>query len=53
MDSDKAKPSKGYDKRPLWQWIALYVVLGAVVYFLIYWFVLRGSGTTVPGLYNY
>lgn len=28
-----------YGKRPLWQWILLYVVLGAVVYGVVYYFV--------------
>ena len=30
------KPTKGYGKRPLWQWIVLYVIVAAIVYFLIY-----------------
>lgn len=29
-----------YGKRPLWQWIILYLIIGAVVYGLIYYFVL-------------
>lgn len=32
------KPSGGYGKRPLWQWIVLYVIIGAIVYGLIYYF---------------
>lgn len=31
--------SSGYGKRPLWQWILLYVVVGLLVYGLIYYFV--------------
>ena len=27
---------KGYGKRPLWQWIALYVVVGGIFYYLAY-----------------
>jgi len=37
------KPAKGYGKRPMWQWVALYVVIGVIVYGLIYYFFLRGS----------
>lgn len=40
------KPSKGYGKRPLWQWILLYVIIGGIVYFLIYLlFIHHGSST--------
>lgn len=38
----------GYGKRPLWQWIVLYVVIGGIVYGLIYYFVLAKRGG-----YNY
>lgn len=33
-----------YGKRPLWQWIALYVVIGVIVYGLVYYFVLNKKG---------
>lgn len=41
-----AEPSKKsyYGKRPLWQWILIYVVIGAIVYGLIYYFVLAKKG---------
>lgn len=29
-----------YSKRPLWQWVAIYAVVGGVIYFLIYYFLL-------------
>lgn len=35
---------KGYGKRPLWQWIALYVVIGGLVYAAIYYFYFSKSG---------
>jgi len=38
----------GYGKRPIWQWIALYVVVGVIVYGLVYYFVLAKKG----GNYN-
>ena len=40
--------SGGYGKRPLWQWIVLYVVIGAIVYALVYYFVFAKKGG-----YNY
>ncbi|HSX23604.1 MAG TPA: hypothetical protein VLE74_00690 [Candidatus Saccharimonadales bacterium] len=40
------KPTKGYGKRPMWQWILLYVIIAAVVYGLIYVLVIHKSGTT-------
>ncbi len=34
----------GYGKRPMWQWILIYAVVGGIVYFLIYYFVLAPKG---------
>lgn len=48
MDNESQKKGYGYGKRPLWQWIALYVVIGAVAYGLIYYFVLSKKGGYVP-----
>lgn len=46
----KQKPTKGYGKRPLWQWILLYVVVAIVLYGLVYLlFFHKGNG----GGYNY
>lgn len=36
----------GYGKRPLWQWILIYAVVGIVVYGLIYYFVFAKKGGT-------
>lgn len=48
----------GYGKRPLWQWIVLYLVIGGIVYAGIYYFFMSkdggynlGSGGSTP--YNY
>lgn len=43
----------GYgSKRPLWQWIAIYAVIGLIVYGLVYYFVLAPksvkTGTPAP-----
>lgn len=35
---------KGYGKRHLWQWIVIYLVVGAIVYSLIYYFVIAKGG---------
>ncbi len=40
-NSDK---SYGYGKRPLWQWVFIYVVIGGIIYGLIYYFVLAKNG---------
>lgn len=40
------KKKEYYGKRPLWQWILIYVVIGALVYFAIYYFFFSHSGTT-------
>lgn len=50
----------GYGKRPMWQWVLLYIVIGAIVYGLIYYFAAgrgggygTGSDTTAPAGNNY
>lgn len=43
-----AEYGKGYGKRPLWQWILIYVVVGAIIYGLIYYFVLAKPGNSNP-----
>lgn len=46
--------SKGYGKRPLWQWILIYIIIGGIIYAAIYYFFLnKGSynlsgGTSAP-----
>jgi drug/metabolite transporter (DMT)-like permease len=38
---------KLYGKRPVWQWVAIYLVIGAVVYSAIYFIILnKGYGYT-------
>jgi len=45
-DEQKTPQKKGYGKRPVWQWILLYVVVAIVVYGLIYLvFIHKGSTT--------
>jgi hypothetical protein len=33
-----------YGKRPLWQWLVIYLVVGGVIYFLIYYLVFAPKG---------
>lgn len=38
-------------KRPLWQWIILYLIIGGIIYALIYYFVIspnNGLGIYTP-----
>jgi nitrite reductase (NO-forming) len=42
-DIQQSVPS-GYSKRPLWQWILLYLVIGALIYGAIYYFVIAKKG---------
>lgn len=33
-----------YSKRPLWQWILIYLIVGGIAYILIYYFVIAKRG---------
>jgi flagellar basal body-associated protein FliL len=51
QDSEpEKKPSKGYGKRSMKQWIIIYAVVAVVVYALIYFLFIRKSGTSGGGL---
>jgi len=39
------KPTKGYGKRSLRQWIIIYVILAVIVYALVYFIFIHKSGT--------
>jgi hypothetical protein len=54
MDQDQDspdKPKKGYGKRPLWQWVLLYVVLAIILYGLVYYIFIRKTGSTSHSIY--
>lgn len=36
------KPNAGYGKRPLWQWILLYLVIGGLIYLVVYFLFFSG-----------
>ncbi len=40
------KQTKGYGKRPVWQWVLIYTVIAIVVYGLIYVLFIHKSGGT-------
>lgn len=40
--------NKGYGKRPLWQWILLYVVIGGLIYLAIYFFIIGSHNNANP-----
>lgn len=41
-----AKTSKGYGKRPVWQWVLIYLVVAIIVYGLIYVLFIHKSGSS-------
>ncbi len=47
--ADETPTKSSYGKRPLWQWILLYVIIGAVVYAGIYYFFIKNKS----GGYSY
>lgn len=41
---ETGKGNGAYGKRPLWQWVLIYAVVGAIVYGLVYYFFFMGKG---------
>jgi hypothetical protein len=39
-----SKKKGGYGKRPMWQWALIYLVIGAIVYFALYYFFFADKG---------
>lgn len=52
MEETRNHQKNGYGGRPLWQWIVLYVIIGLIVYGIIYYFIFQnknnGRYTGVP-----
>jgi hypothetical protein len=44
-------PQKGYGKRPVWQWVLIYLVVAIVVYGLIYLIFIHKGGSGGGGGY--
>lgn len=54
QENEPKKSSKGYGKRPIWQWVLIYVIIAAIVYTLIYFlFIHKSSSGGSGGGYNY
>jgi plastocyanin len=45
-------PGSGYSKRPLWQWIIIYVVAAIIVYGLVYYFFFAKNNTSYSSSTN-
>ncbi len=39
-------PQYGYGKRPWWQWLIIYIIVGAIAYGLVYYFFIANNGTS-------
>jgi hypothetical protein len=46
------EPHKGYGKRPWWQWLIIYLVIGAIVYGIAY-LVIANTGDNNGGTIQY
>lgn len=53
MDPEEPKTTKtankGYGKRPVWQWVLIYLVIAIIVYGLIYLIFIHKSGGGTGG----
>lgn len=47
-NTNSAASPSGYGKRPMWQWILLYLVVGGLAYAAIYYFWLMPQGSASP-----
>ena len=47
------KPAKSYGRRPIWQWVLIYVVLAIIVYGLVYYFFIKDNGDSTGGSLGY
>ena len=46
VQSSNKPTKKGYGKRPIWQYIVLYLIVAAVVYFAVYFIFFRHTGVS-------
>lgn len=49
----KTSKKSVYAKRPLWHWVVLYLIIGGILYLMIYYFLLKGKGYDGNMNYNY
>ena len=43
---DKNGKYGGYSKRPLWQWVLIYLVVGGIIYLAIYYLFFSGRSSS-------
>lgn len=59
MDEDNKKqepadkPDKGYGKRPVWQWVAIYLIAAVIIYGLVYYLFINGGDDGGTGNLGY
>ncbi len=41
MEEGNVEKKDSYGKRPLWQWILIYIVVGGIIYALVYFLFMR------------
>ena len=49
MDDTNEKGEYGYGKKSFWQWLIIYIIIGGIIYALVYYFILAKKG----GGYSY
>lgn len=42
----ETKPAGGYGKRPMWQWIVIYLVLAVIIYGVVYYLFFHKSSSS-------
>ena len=47
--SPSSTPAKAYGKRPVWQWLVIYLVVAIILYGIIYFVWIHKSGSTSTG----
>lgn len=46
MNQDNTSSKQGYGRRPLWQWVLIYLIIGGAIYAAIYYFTAGRSGNS-------
>lgn len=51
QDPQQNKKTSNYGRRPLWQWVLIYIIVAIILYGLIYLIFIRDSGGGGGGIY--
>lgn len=46
QENQAPQKSGGYGKRPIWQWVVIYLIVAVIVYGLIYLLFIHKGGST-------